>query len=62
MDCRFVLSAKWYEKAFPETVLSNKHNQKSKFLTTKNGFRFATSVGGSATGEGADVLIIDGPS
>jgi hypothetical protein len=41
--------------------LSKHHNQKSKFLTTSNGFRFATSVGGSATGEGGDILIIDDP-
>ena len=61
LDCRLVVSADWYKKLFPNTILSPKHNQKSKFLTTKNGFRFATSVGGSATGEGGDILIIDDP-
>lgn len=61
MDCRFVLASEWYQKAFPKTKLSRKHNQKSKFMTTENGFRFATSVGGSATGEGGDFLIIDDP-
>ena len=61
MDCRLVLSSEWYNELFPETRLSKKHNQKSKFLTTQNGFRFATSVGGSATGEGGDILIIDDP-
>lgn len=30
-------------------------------MTTRHGFRFSTSVGGSATGEGGDVLIIDDP-
>lgn len=30
-------------------------------MTSENGFRFATSVGGSATGEGGDILIIDDP-
>ncbi|MDP4709153.1 MAG: phage terminase large subunit [Rickettsiaceae bacterium] len=61
LDCRLVVNSEWYKKLFPNTILSRKHNQKSKFLTTENGFRFATSVGGSATGEGGDVLIIDDP-
>jgi predicted phage terminase large subunit-like protein len=61
MDCRFVLSSNWYQKLFPNTILSKSHNQKSKFMTTKHGFRFSTSVGGSATGEGGDILIIDDP-
>ena len=61
IDTRLVVSSSWYKKLFPNTKLSKSHNQKSKFLTTKNGFRFATSVGGSATGEGGDFLIIDDP-
>ncbi len=61
LDCRQVLLSNWYKRLFPRTILSNKHNQKSKFLTSANGFRFATSVGGSATGEGGDFLIIDDP-
>lgn len=61
LDCRLVLSSDWYKTLFPQTVLSRAHNQKSKFLTDQNGFRFATSVGGSATGEGGDILIIDDP-
>ncbi|MFQ3887044.1 MAG: hypothetical protein AB8U88_00445 [Rickettsia conorii subsp. raoultii] len=61
LDCRFILNSDWYKELFPSTILSKTHNQKSKFLTTANGFRFATSVGGSATGEGGDILIIDDP-
>lgn len=61
LDCRFILNSNWYQQIFPKTILSKKHNQKSKFLTSENGFRFATSVGGSATGEGGDILIIDDP-
>ena len=61
LDCRFILSSDWYQKLFPHTTLNTKQNQKSKFLTSQNGFRFATSVGGSATGEGGDILIIDDP-
>ena len=61
LDSRLVVSSEWYRRLFPATKLSKKHNQKSKFLTSENGFRFATSVGGSATGEGGDFLIIDDP-
>ncbi len=61
LDCRFVMSSNWYREIFPKTILSKAHNKKSKFLTQDNGFRFATSVGGSATGEGGDILIIDDP-
>ncbi|MDG1437253.1 MAG: phage terminase large subunit [Rickettsiaceae bacterium] len=61
LDCRLILESSWYQELFPKTKISRKHNQKSKFLTTDNGFRFATSVGGSATGEGGDFLIIDDP-
>ncbi len=61
LDCRMILASDWYQNLFPATILSKEHNQKSKFLTTKNGFRFATSVGGSATGEGGDILLIDDP-
>jgi predicted phage terminase large subunit-like protein len=61
LDTRLVISSNWYKKLFPNTKIFKGHNQKSKFLTTKNGFRFALGVGGSATGEGGDFLIIDDP-
>jgi predicted phage terminase large subunit-like protein len=61
MDSKLVMTSAWYKEIFPETIISKKHNQKSKFLTTQNGFRMATSVGGVATGEGGDFLIIDDP-
>lgn len=61
LDCKLAVSSNWYKQIFPKTVLSKRHNQKSKFLTSLNGFRFATSVGGSTTGEGGDFLIVDDP-
>ena len=61
MDCRVVMESDWFKAIFPESSLSKTHNQKAKFMTTDHGFRFATSVGGSATGEGGDILIIDDP-
>jgi predicted phage terminase large subunit-like protein len=61
MDSKLIMASDWYRDLFQETIISKKHNQKSKFLTTQNGFRMSTSVGGVATGEGGDFLIIDDP-
>ena len=61
LDCRRVITAPWYQSLFPGTQLARDQNQKHKFMTTENGFRFATSVGGTVTGEGGNFLIIDDP-
>lgn len=60
-DARLTMTSEWYAKLFPETILSKDQNEKHKFVTTKRGFRFATSVGGTITGEGGDFLILDDP-
>lgn len=61
LDCRSILQAQWYRQLFPELVLSQNQNEKHKFITTAFGHRIATSVGGSATGEGGNFLIVDDP-
>lgn len=61
VDTRLVLGSGWYKNIFPETEISPDEKEKAKFVTTQRGFRFATSVGGTATGEGADFLIVDDP-
>lgn len=58
-QCRKVMESDWYREVFPETVLSR--NTESKLVTTKGGQRLATSVGGTITGRGADIIIIDDP-
>ena len=60
-DCRLVVSSKWFQNLFPDFQLADGQNEKHKFATTQNGYRFATSVGGSLTGEGGDILIVDDP-
>ncbi|MFC1659331.1 phage terminase large subunit [Pseudomonadota bacterium] len=60
-DCRLVVNSQWFKDIFPEFKLNAKQNEKKKFATTKNGYRFATSVGGTLTGEGGNVLIVDDP-
>lgn len=61
LDCRLVMQSSWYQHLFPETILSSEQNEKNKFMTIQRGFRFATSVGGTVTGEGGDFLIVDDP-
>lgn len=61
IDCRLVMQSQWYKDIFPKLTLSNEQNEKSKFMTTQRGFRMATSVGGSVTGEGGHYLIVDDP-
>ena len=61
LDCRQIIESSWYKHIFPHTILARDQNEKHKFMTTKRGSRFATSVGGTATGEGGNTLIIDDP-
>lgn len=58
-DCRQIMSTSWYQSAFATTIISETKNTEMFFQTTKNGGRFATSVGGTLTGVGADFIILD---
>ncbi|ABD46193.1 phage terminase large subunit [Neorickettsia sennetsu] len=61
LETKLVMSSEWYKKKFKDTVISKHHNTKNKFLTTKLGFRLATSISGTLTGEGADIIVADDP-
>ncbi len=61
LDCRSIMNSDWFLKEFPNCQIIKGQNQKNKFVTTKHGFRFATSISGSLTGEGGDLLIVDDP-
>lgn len=60
-DCRHVMQSAWYKRVFPRTELAHDQNEKDKFVTTARGQRLAVSVGGSAIGEGGNILITDDP-
>ncbi len=59
-DCRTLMQSHAFCKAFP-TRLSDTKQTVAEFVTTQQGFRMATSVGGTLTGRGADFVIIDDP-
>ena len=61
LDSRHLLNASWFQRAYPQLSLFAGQNEKHKFVTTQHGFRLAASVGGTLTGEGGDILIIDDP-
>src|SRR5499427_227493 len=60
-DCRALLETPFYKRVFPGTKLNPKKASESEFETTKRGYRLATSVGGTLTGRGGEVLIVDDP-
>ncbi|RED18870.1 terminase, partial [Parasphingopyxis lamellibrachiae] len=60
-DCRSIMGSDWYRSLFPKTILSRERNSEAEFMTTRRGGRMATSVGGTLTGRGGDILIIDDP-
>ena len=60
-DCRAVMMAPWYQSVFPSTRIDPAKSAETEFMTTQRGFRLATSTGGTLTGRGGDILIIDDP-
>src|ERR1700722_497287 len=58
-DCRTIIAADWYKAIFA-TRIANRQAV-ADFMTTEQGVRMSTSVGGVLTGRGADVIIIDDP-
>jgi len=62
LKCRRLLDSDWFKTRWGNrVVLQNDQNQKARFENTSLGYRIATSVDGSATGEGADGIVIDDP-
>ena len=59
-DAREIMQSSWYKRIFP-TRLSATKQAVAEFVTTRQGMRLATSVGGVLTGRGADLIILDDP-
>lgn len=60
---RRIIQSAWYRRRLlqfqPGFSLVGDQNQKTRYDNNCNGYRLATSVGGTNTGEGGDVLIVD---
>ncbi len=61
-DTHAVMTSPLYRQAFPATQLSATRRAMHDFTTTAHGVRYEVSTGGSLTGRGADILIIDDPA
>ncbi len=61
LDSRAIMTSRWYQEAFPGTRIGREKNAVYDFMTTARGGRLTTSVGGSLTGRGGDILIFDDP-
>lgn len=57
---RNLIESPWYQTNF-HVRFDEDQNAKKLFKTTKGGWRVASSVGGAATGEHPDFIIIDDP-
>lgn len=60
-ECKAIMLSDWYERTFPRTVISAARTATADFDTSAGGGRLATSIGGTLTGRGGDVIIIDDP-
>ena len=58
-SCRAVMRSDFYQRVFPQTKLVK--GSEIELTTTARGTRFATSVGGTLTGRGGSLIIIDDP-
>ncbi len=56
-----VVENPWYQRIFPQTRIDPKKNTETEVMFTRGGYRLATTVGGTLTGRGGDIIIIDDP-
>jgi predicted phage terminase large subunit-like protein len=54
-----VIDAPWYRALFP--TMRPAQDSSTELVTRAGGSRYATSVGGTLTGRGADLIIVDDP-
>lgn len=57
---RRLIQSKWYQSRWKDRfALTGDVNTKGRFENDKGGYRLATSVDGTTTGEGGDIILID---
>ena len=63
VKCRRLIESPWYQSRWADRfALTSDQNTKGRFDNDRSGYRIATSVGGSATGEGGDRIVCDDPN
>lgn len=56
---RDLVTSAWYQQRWPHVQLREDQNTKTRFDTTRGGWRISTSVGGAGIGEHPDRKILD---
>jgi len=56
---RRLITSRFYQRLFPSMRIDPRHARVEHLKTTRGGSRHAVSLGGSVTGFGADVIVID---
>jgi len=60
-DFRAVLASPWFRSLFPDTRIGRYKDSETEIELTRRGSRLATSTGGTLTGRGGNLIIIDDP-
>ena len=60
-DFRVVVESPWFQRMFPAMRLNPRKISETEITTTRLGHRLATSIGGTLTGRGGSLIIIDDP-
>jgi predicted phage terminase large subunit-like protein len=60
-DFRALIEQHWYRRIFSGARISRYKDSETEIELTQRGFRLATSVGGTLTGRGGNLLILDDP-
>ena len=62
VDRRMLINSKWYQTGWGQKFyLTDDQDTKTEFSNDKRGHMIATSMHGTATGKGGDILIVDDP-
>lgn len=62
LKCRRIIQSEWYQQRWADKYqITTDQNQKTEFHNSQQGYRIATSVGGSGTGKGGDIICVDDP-
>ena len=62
VKCRRLVESNWYQRGWGDRFkLTGDQNTKIRFENDRGGYRLASSVDGSGTGEGGDIIVIDDP-
>ena len=60
--CRQIIQGPWYQERYGHKFrITSDQNEKIRFDNDQNGYQIATSFGGTTTGEGGDIILIDDP-